>query len=161
MNYEGIKKVILIGVLAIAALAVWQGYVHKNEIGSLEVKGDNLKYRNVTIKDLSIRAELVSSDYLREKGLSGRRKLSATEGMLFVFPESGYHAIWMKEMNFPLDIIWVDNKYQIVGIAKNTTPETYPKTFKPSLPASYVLEINAGIADQYNLKPGDQVFFEL
>jgi uncharacterized membrane protein (UPF0127 family) len=162
MNFSVIKKVLLVTVLALAAFGAWQGYLQQEDYTVIETKGDNLKYRNIRLKEnLNIRAELATTTYSRERGLSGRRRLPLSEGVLFVFNEPEYHAMWMKDMHFPIDMIWIDKQYQIVGIAKNVDPSTYPQQFKPALPASYVLEINAGLAEEYELAPGDSVFFEL
>lgn len=62
--------------------------------------------------------------------------------MLFVFPEAGLHRFWMKDMNFPIDIYWLGKNYEVVDVAKNVPPESYPKTFSPKSPANYVLETN-------------------
>jgi uncharacterized membrane protein (UPF0127 family) len=162
MNFNSIKKVLFIVVIALAAFGAWQGRAQQEDYTVIEEKGDNLRYRNIRLKeDLNIRAEVAASAYSREKGLSGRRSLPLSEGMLFVFNEPEYYSMWMKDMHFPIDIVWIDKQYQIVGIAKNVDPSTYPQQFKPALPSSYVLEINAGLADEYELAPGDSVFFEL
>jgi hypothetical protein len=63
----------------------------------------------------------------------------------------------MKNMNFPLDIIWISENMKIVDISADIAPETYPQSFSSKTPASYVLEINAGLTDKYSLKIGDIV----
>jgi len=50
--------------------------------------------------------------------------------MLFVFEEPKIRSFWMKDMSFPIDIIWVDEGLEIVGIEKRISPNTYPKTFE-------------------------------
>lgn len=94
----------------------------------------------------------------RAKGLSGREYLADDEGLLFVFQNPGRHGFWMKDMNFAIDIIWVDEEKKVVDIRENANPESYPaETFYPSYPALYVLEINAGLVEKYGIKVGDSV----
>ena len=63
----------------------------------------------------------------------------------------------MKGMKFPLDIIWIDENYQIVHIEKSLSRTTYPKVFTSGVKAAYVLEANAGFAEKNSLRIGDQV----
>jgi len=109
------------------------------------------------IRDVALRVELARTDDERIKGLSGRASLSGVDGMLFIFPESGYHTIWMKDMKFPIDIIWIDEHMQIIGIDKSVTPDTYPRLYRPSRPAKYVLETNINFADTYSFREGNEV----
>ena len=64
----------------------------------------------------------------------------------------------MKEMNFPLDIIWLDSEQKIIDIRSNLQPDSYPKTFSPNQPAQYVLEVPAGFAQNHNLNLGQKAF---
>lgn len=93
------------------------------------------------------------------KGLSGRVSLGQDEGMLFEFRESRKYGFWMKDMSFPLDIIWISDDNKIVHIEKSLATSTYPKIFYPENIARYVLEINAGELEKLNIKIGDSVGF--
>jgi uncharacterized membrane protein (UPF0127 family) len=95
----------------------------------------------------------------QELGLGQRASLPADEGMLFVFDTPNYYAFWMKDMSFPIDMIWLDADYRIVYIASNVSPATYPHTFSPPAPSSYVLETNAGYAQKNNLSIGETLNF--
>lgn len=101
--------------------------------------------------------EVASDQQTREKGLSGHKNMSTYTGMLFVFETPGQHCIWMKDMKFPLDIVWLNEDKQIEHIEENVAPETYPKTFCPSENAKYVIELNKGIVGQANLHIGQQL----
>jgi uncharacterized protein len=90
-------------------------------------------------------------------GLSGRNSLPANQGMLFVFADTDKHEIWMKDMQFSIDIIWLDQQKSVVDIAPNTSPATYPKIFLPKQSAKYVLEIPAGQAKNYNIAIGSKL----
>ena len=81
------------------------------------------------------------------------------EAMLFIFDAPGRYGFWMKDMNFPLDIIWINQNGIVVDIERNVTPETYnqKKTYINQSEASYVLEINAGMAAKFGLYLGSKV----
>jgi len=88
--------------------------------------------------------EIADTATLRSKGLSNRPSLQTGTGMIFIFDKPDIYGFWMKDMNFPIDILWIDADWKIVSIEKNVSPDTYPKTFTPSKPIKYVLETNAG-----------------
>lgn len=95
----------------------------------------------------------------RERGLSGRDAIGEADGMLFVFPEAGRHGIWMKDMRFDIDIVWVaDGK--IVDIAPRVpyvqTTQELP-VFYPRLDARFVIEVPSGAAELEGWKIGDLV----
>ncbi len=99
---------------------------------------------------------LTTTEELR-KGLSGIVSLASTEGRLFVFSGDGYHGIWMKDMLFPIDIMWVDAEGVIVAIEESVRPDTFPNTFEPPQPARFVIETNAYFANSFNIRVGDRV----
>lgn len=102
----------------------------------------------------------VSDDECKQTlGLSGRTSMNDDQGMIFVFNDLGNYAFWMKDMDFPLDIIWIDDNFNIVGIEKDLAASTYPESFGEEYFAKYVLEINAGYSDKNNLKVGDKIIF--
>lgn len=107
------------------------------------------------LRDALIFAEVVESDPERVRGLSGREHLADGEGMLFVFDADARHAFWMKDMNFPIDIIWFDSDFDVVHIEHSLSPSTYPETFTPPFPARYVLEVPAGFAKVHSIAQGD------
>lgn len=114
----------------------------------------------VSIGDLTIPVVLADTPALRERGLSGRASLSQDSGMLFVMDSSDVHAIWMKDMRFPIDIIWIDEFLRIVTITADASPNSYPTVFYPSSPAKYILEVNTGFAREHGISVGDRVSFE-
>lgn len=98
----------------------------------------------------------------RVRGLSGRDSIGKAEGMFFVFPERDRHGIWMKDMRFAIDILWVaDGK--IVDIAPRVQPpavdapdEDLP-IYYPRLEADWVIEVPAGVAEIGGWKIEDSV----
>ncbi|MDX1535781.1 MAG: DUF192 domain-containing protein, partial [Candidatus Spechtbacterales bacterium] len=78
-----------------------------------------------------------------------------------VFNRPGTYSFWMKEMNFPIDIIWIGEDMRVVDITKNAKPESYPKRFSPSVLAQYVLEVVAGFSDEHGVEIGDSIKVDL
>jgi hypothetical protein len=102
----------------------------------------------------------VADTYLTlHQGLSGRKSLASNEGMFFVFDKPDTYGFWMKDMNFPIDIIWMDKDYKIIHIEKEVKPTTYPTVFYPTSGASYVFEVGAGETDSLHVAVGDRVVF--
>ncbi len=92
-----------------------------------------------------------------ERGLGNREYLCRDCGMLFDFETRGQRLFWMKNMRFPLDILWIDGN-QVVSISKNVAPD-YPGVFNPPVLADKVLEINGGLSDEYGIKIGSKAVF--
>jgi len=102
-----------------------------------------------------IEADAVWGASLLQKGLSGRQNLESNTGLLLMFPKADSHGIWMKDMLFALDIIWLDNAFKITGLKKNALPTSYPEVYYPDLPSRYALEVSAGTINSLNLRLGD------
>ncbi|KKT21349.1 MAG: hypothetical protein UW04_C0005G0004 [Parcubacteria group bacterium GW2011_GWB1_43_8] len=117
-------------------------------------KKDASSHKKIIIGNRVIRAENAESVMEKQKGLSGRNFMRKNNGMLFTFSQSDYYSFWMKDMKFPIDIIWIDENLRIINIEKNITPDTFPKKFIPQLPAKYVLEVNGGWSDKNEIKEG-------
>lgn len=106
------------------------------------------------IKGHTITLEIADSADERRRGLSGRASLDPDTGMLFVFRRPGYYSFWMPDMYFPIDIVWMDRYFFVVDIEKNVPPDSYPKIFQTSKEAQYVLELNAGKTDAFEIREG-------
>ncbi|MBI2285395.1 DUF192 domain-containing protein [Candidatus Saccharibacteria bacterium] len=119
-------------------------------------------YRNdktVTIGSVQIKAEIVESPAEREQGLSGRPCIEANQGMLFVFDKPGRYPFWMKDMKFPIDIVWIAASRTVVGLDIDVVPSTYPDAFVSEKPAQYVLELQANRAKDLEISLGTPVNF--
>ena len=68
-------------------------------------------------------------------------------------------SFWMKDMLFPIDIIWINDDLNVVSIDGELSPETYPTTFSPSEPVKYVFEAPSGFSKKNSVKIGDKVKF--
>ena len=119
-------------------------------------------YRNdktVTLHDTEVKAEVVDTPSAQVQGLSGKRCLPADQTMLFVFDRDDDYCFWMKDMNFPIDIIWLNSKKNVVSIITGAQPSTYPKNFCPGYPTRYVLEMPAGTVGRTETTYGDTIDF--
>ena len=123
--------------------------------------GDRVEVR---VGGLTIRAEVARTSEERAQGLSGRDSLSRDAGMLFVLDEERQPGFWMKDMRFPLDFIWISRDRRVVDLTENVPdPETAGETvsgIRPDTPALYVLEVNAGVVQEYGVQVGGAVSFE-
>lgn len=103
--------------------------------------------------------EVVNSPESITQGLSGREKIGS-DGMLFIFSDPDLHGIWMLDMKFNLDIIWV-SQGEVIGFELNAAkPAEKTKSlpiYQPSQPVDMVIEVPAGFVDQHNLKIGDKL----
>lgn len=108
------------------------------------------------IGEASITLEIADTDMKRLRGLSNLVSIPQNHGMLFIFDSNDYHGIWMKDMNFSIDILWLNEYNEVIHIEKNVSPKTFPNVFKPESPARYVLELNKGFVDKNSIKLGDK-----
>ncbi len=115
--------------------------------------------KEVKLGDELFVLEIADTFALQERGLSYRQSLAPQTGMLFVFDDPGVHYFWMKDMNFSIDIIWLDADKKVVHIEHSLSPSTYPNSFGPETPTQYVIEIPAGEAKSSGLSKGDVVSF--
>ena len=113
----------------------------------------------VSINDASVRTEIAADEASRQRGLSGRERLAADAGMLFLLPNDS-PAFWMKGMRFPLDIVWIKDG-RVVDVTADVPPPDGQSaslpTYSPGRPADRALEVNAGWAARHGVGRGDVV----
>jgi len=103
--------------------------------------------------------EFAESEYETQTGLMYRRRMENTEAMLFIFPDVAMHSFYMKNTEIPLDIIFIDEKMNIVSFQENAEPFN-ENGLSSRVPVKYVLEVNAGLVKEWSLAIGDQIAFE-
>ena len=114
---------------------------------------------NDTIKTIDV--ELAQSDYEQQTGLMHRSSMKMNQGMLFIYPdERPRPTFYMKNTRIPLDLIYINADKQIVEINKNAKPYD-ENPIRAEQPAQYVLEVNAGFADQYKMSDSLSVDFKI
>jgi uncharacterized membrane protein (UPF0127 family) len=116
----------------------------------------------LAIDGATFNVEIASTTVEQTRGLSYRASLGKNDGMLFLFDSGTVRTFWMKDMHFPLDMIWISGN-TVAGFAQNVPAPTSSVALW-SLPiysspdnVDKVLEVNAGTVAQYNIKIGDAV----
>ncbi|MDQ5900529.1 MAG: uncharacterized protein QG600_107 [Patescibacteria group bacterium] len=153
MSLNKILLIIVIAIIIIAGIVVF--------LASSSVLKDSAE---VKFGDDTFALEIADSDKERQIGLSEKKSLGEKKGMIFLFPESTIPAFWMKGMDFPIDIIFV-NGNKVVSIFKDVPApknETDPlPNYQPSSPIDRVIEVPAGTVDKYDIKEGDEITISL
>lgn len=156
------KKKIFWGAIAITValivLLVW--FSHVSAPGSETSKTNTPITKTVQIGGVAIRAELATTPAEQTQGLSGRTSLTSGTGMLFVFGHPSNWGIWMKDMNFPIDVLWITDDFKISDIVENMSPASYPTDYMPHMPVRYVLEIPAGTVKKYGIVVGQSIIMK-
>tara|TARA_A100001035_G_C27392255_1_gene324817 strand:- start:60 stop:503 length:444 start_codon:yes stop_codon:yes gene_type:complete len=142
-----IKHFFLLYCIITLNIPILNAYETKKAL--VEFQKNNL-YLNVKVAD---------TKESRIKGLMHIKKLDAYSGMLFVFPENKHASIWMKNTLLSLDIIFISKKGVIVDFVKNALPMT-EKIHSSKKKVKYVLEINSGMIERYNINVGDKIKIE-
>jgi len=149
-KYSVFVGIILFLVISYGFFSGQNIFLRKTEIGDIKF---------VKIAGQIIKVDLALTQETQEKGLSGRENLKDNEGMLFIFSKPAKNYFWMKDMNFPIDMIWFDENFKIIYIKKDAQLSSYPNSFGPGVDNQYVLEVMAGFSEKNNLKVGDTVEF--
>lgn len=113
----------------------------------------------VEIEGKIIQAEVADDASEKATGLGGRDCIGHNQGMLFMFDKPGQYGFWMKDMEFPIDIIWIDVNHHVVKVQANVEEDTYPTVFTNDQPAQYVLELPAGRADELGVNQNSIIQF--
>lgn len=129
--------------------------------GEFMASTTNISYATTTIHmpKGDIQVEIADTPTKRELGLSGRFSLSPDSGMLFVFENPGSYFFWMKDMNFPIDMVWINALKKVTGINYNVSPDSFPETFSSFEQVQFVLELNAGDANKFDIATGTLLRF--
>lgn len=129
-----------------------------SEIGTAsmtsELNGISYELKEIRTPRGIIQAQNANNPTKRELGLSGRRSLVPGTGMIFIFPKPGNYGFWMKDMNFSIDIVWIRSDRTVIGIERNISPATFPKTLYPPSDIQFVLELKAGESEKFDIATG-------
>lgn len=121
------------------------------------------KTTTAQINNQTFKVEVAKTETERQMGLSGKESLSSDQGMLFVFDNPDYHSFWMKDMKFPIDIIYLSGE-KVVTVVENAEPPISPSEnlviYQPEEKADRVLEVSAGTVQKYKITKGSVVKVE-
>ena len=124
---------------------------------SLLYKLQKYDTKTIRIGGKSYRAIIADTGVKRAIGLMFRESLPPGSCMLFVFGSPGYHTIWMRNMRFPIDAIWLDGNGVVIDAKSNLEPcrsmLACPQ-YSPKRQASYLIELNAGVLKREKNKGG-------
>jgi len=132
--------------------------VNNKDASKIQFKKQGEVYFQDSLKNLKkkIDVEIAETEETRHLGLMFRENMPEDQGMLFLFPAEEFQSFYMKKAIMPLDIMFVNSKKQIVKIHRRTEP--FSEKSLPSMkPSMYVVEVNAGFSDKYNIKEGDHI----
>ena len=143
------NRVIAIGIiLIVAVLAVQVVSAHfATPKATLHIGGDKFI------------ATIADTEASRIQGLSGTLHLGADHAMVLVFDADGRHGIWMKDMHYALDVLWLNESKQVVDYVTNVSPDSYPRVFTPKEDARYVVELKAGTIKARGIRVGQVAVF--
>jgi uncharacterized protein len=151
------KFIIIFFVLAILFFVVYHRERGPAPRDNIFLKNNN---PTVIVNNYIFNTEVVKFPEDVKRGLSGRANLADNEAMLFVFSEKGERTFWMKDMNFNIDLLWIDDD-QIVAFEQNmqhfdNPPADYDlPVYNSPQEVDKVLEIQSGLVDELNIKIGD------
>lgn len=139
------RKTVYLGIIAVSIVAVVVTLIFIP------------KHHTIQIGNARVQVTLATTESAWEKGLSGTTSLKPNRGMLFVFPNEAPYQFWMKDMNYAIDIIWIDNGLKVVDIKEHARPDSYPESFTPQAAARFVLEVPDGFVAREGIHIGDVV----
>jgi uncharacterized membrane protein (UPF0127 family) len=119
---------------------------------------------NVTVNGQVLIADISATPEQRTRGLSVKDSLAQDEAMLFVFDDEARHRFWMKDMKFPIDIIWIRSDKTVVDVEHDLQPcnlGVLCTTYEPDDDSLYVLETVSGFAQKHGIVEGSPVEFDL
>jgi uncharacterized membrane protein (UPF0127 family) len=157
------KKLVLIGLALTGIMIGLQSCnnTKKDKVLTKEVvftKEGEIKLKKAENDSILVKldTEFAETEYETQIGLMYRHSMEDHQSMFFIFNKDEPRGFYMKNTEFPLDIIFINSKNEIVSIQKNAKPFD-KSTLNSVFPAMYVLEINAGLSDSWGLKEGDLV----
>ena len=141
-------------ILTFGTLAYYSGNLEQ-----FSLSPSQSKLTEVIIKNTRLKVEIADTIEKRKRGLGGKERLDEGTGMLFLFPKPDYYNFWIKDMKFPIDIIWLKDSL-VIDITRNAYPPAEQKdsdlpVYTPTLAADSVLEVNAGFSDSNGIMIGD------
>ena len=139
------SNAVFISIVLLLIAGVGITVLQQKQLISKEAQPNSgLQEKRITIGNTTLQVEIAKTPKQQQIGLSHRKQLKEGRGMLFTFNTDHSHPIWMKDMQFPIDIVWIDNTMKVVHIEQMVAPETFPQSFQSPTLARYVLEVPAG-----------------
>lgn len=144
-------------VIVVIGIAVWGNNVITDsaDYEVIDVGDQSFYSDTIKIDEVLVDVQISDTPLKRNVGLMTQDQLPYDEGMLFIYEESGNYSFWMHNMKFALDIIWFDDKGNVVHIKQNVPPcTTEPElctVYDPRAEALYVFEATAGFVEKFGI----------
>lgn len=130
----------------------------KEESNQQEEEIEGVEILNEDGRAIYVEVEIADTPELRRVGLSGRSTLGDYQGMLFVMESEDLHSFWMKDMEIPLDLLFINSSGYIVYISKDQSPCTeICESIKSPYEAKYILEVKGGFVEDNRVRVGNEV----
>jgi len=158
-NNQGFRIAIIVLIFAFAVYLIINNFFpgKKNDNEFMFKKDGVLTFFDSTgqaIKKIDI--QIADTDFDRQLGLMFRKSMSENQGMLFIFPQESIQSFWMRNTYISLDMIFLNADKKIITIHKNTKTLS-DQSYRSTGPAKYVIEVDSGFSDKFNIKVGDKV----
>ncbi|MFA6158920.1 MAG: DUF192 domain-containing protein [Candidatus Paceibacterota bacterium] len=157
------KKKLIVFVLVLAVIATASLFIaHTSVSKSLSVSHPQYSLQRIQAKlgGEAFEVMVASTTAEQELGLGGLTGLKQNEAMIFPNRTSDLYGFWMKDMLFSIDIVWLDENFDIVTVDGSLSPDTYPKIFFPQKPSRYVIELPAGTVERLGVTVGNHLEIE-
>ena len=144
---------------------------NRNFLNDIYIPNDRYLQARVMVNGFELTADLAITEEQKAEGLAVKDQLKENESMLFVYEQPSRQSFWMKDMKFPIDIIWIDSNGTVVHIEHTLQPCNSILNsgasilncpiYTPDNKSLYVLETVAGFSQKYNVKIGTHIDFYL
>lgn len=161
-NYSSKKILFSLFLISIIFIVCISLFLISYFISPLKIS--EISFYDGTSKELKTKIRVTNPEenfrYIR--GIRNKKDIPDGTGVIFKFSSATNSPYWMKDMLFPIDIIWVDNN-KIVDYAENLKvpfPNQPPESlrfYKPAVPASSAIEVKAGFIREFGLSKGDEI----
>lgn len=148
-------KLLIVGLVLVCVAAVLAVTLPRIYQAQQPTAGTTLTVGTGSKASKTYKLETVTTEQDQTKGLSGRQALQEGSGMHFKYEATAERCIWMKDMRFSIDVIWVDNRNRIVSAVQNMSPSSYPQKYCAQ--AVSVIELPAGTIREQGLRTGQLV----
>lgn len=134
--------------------------VIKTEPIAFKKEGELTVFKSKTDSIIAhLNIEIADSEYETQTGLMYRQSMENTQGMLFIFSDVAMHSFYMKNTEFPLDLIFIKEDLSIASFQENAQPLN-ESSLSSQVPVQYVLEVNAGLVSTWGMQVGDSLAYK-
>ncbi len=151
------SKITIAVTVFVLTFCIWYALTHTYRMrnDTTQTTTENTYTEQATLGGTPVTIARAASKDEQMKGLSGQKSIGENQGLLFVFETEGYKGIWMKDMLFPIDVLWLDSNMKVVHIKENFLPESYPASESSPVLSRFVLEVQSGFVGKQGIKIGD------